>query len=66
MQRGIQSCLGPADEQDASQEIAALDQIMPESSCALNLIRQTIIISQSALVACLAFLCWICDDVVGP
>jgi hypothetical protein len=30
VQRGLQPRLGPADEQDARQEIAALDQILPE------------------------------------
>jgi predicted HTH domain antitoxin len=30
VQRGIQPRLGPSDEQDARQEIAALDQILPD------------------------------------
>jgi predicted HTH domain antitoxin len=32
VQRGIQPRLGPSDEQDARQEIASLDQILPESA----------------------------------
>lgn len=32
VQRGIQPRIGPVDGQDARQEIAALDQILPESA----------------------------------